>query len=191
MRRLKSLLHRNQSAAWQDTVLTRLDQLTESQNQIRKELAEIVEAAHPTPHGRLRAFAFLAVTVALITTAVSATIISSTFKDQATTALNQAQTASEQFATDFQPIENIVNKHGAEYLYTHPSKSILSDLQKAQGPAQQVSNYNAEANHYDFKYVASEYFGQIILAISSACFGAIAGWLLIPLLVEHRSRRRS
>lgn len=192
MRNLKDLLfHRSHDITWQDTVIEKLDSLAEAQDQLRKELADHVGEGRPTPLGRLRAISFLVATAALIIFSVSATIISSTFKDRATTALSQAQMAREQVINDLQPVENIVAKHGAKYLLAHANKSLLSDVQAAEKPALQMSKFNAKVNHFDFEWIVSEYAGQIVLAISSAGFGAAAGWLLIPALSGKRSRRRN
>jgi hypothetical protein len=189
MRRLGSLfLRRDHNTQWQDAVLARLDSITASQNQLRKELAEHSAEGRPTPSGRLRATSFLAFMAALIIVSVSATIISSTFQSQASTSASQAQTAFEQSASDLQPIENIVDKHGVKYLYAHVTKSLLADTQAAGDSANQFDQYTAEENDYDLKYFISIYAGQIVLAISSACFGAVAGWLLIPAIIERRRR---
>jgi hypothetical protein len=192
MRRFGHLFsHSNQNARWQDDVIARLDSLVESQNQLRKTLTDHVAEGRPTPQGRQRAFIFLILTVGLIGISVTATLTSSTFKSEATIAYNQAQTASGQVSTDLQPIDNIVAKHGAEYLLTHPSNSVLSDVQAADGAAEQMSKDNANGNRLDLEWIASDYLGEVILAISSACFGAIAGWLFIPAFAGNRSRRRS
>jgi hypothetical protein len=187
---LSSLLFRDDhNDEWQNAILAKLDSLTESQNQLRKELAEHTSEGRSTPTGRVRAAAFLAFMAILISFSVSATIFSPTFHDQASTATSQAQAALGKTASDLQPIENIVNKHGSKYLYAHITKSLLADTQAADDSANQFDKYNAEASDYNLKYVLSLYLGQIVLTISSACFGAVAGWLLIPALIERRSRR--
>ena len=50
MKSLKNLFNSNQNTAWQDAVMVKLDGLTESQSQVRKELDELVAAARPTPN---------------------------------------------------------------------------------------------------------------------------------------------
>lgn len=190
MRTLRTLFSSNQKTAWQDGVLVKLDLLTESQVQMREELAELVKAQRPTPIGRQRAITFLFFFLLVIIVAVTATILSPAFQGQASTAANQAQTAAEQAAKDLQPIENVVRKYGAEYLVAHANQSLLSDLKAADRQGQLVAKYTAEANDYTNAAVGTEYLGGIILAIGSACFGAIAGWLLIPLLVARPARGR-
>lgn len=187
---MRTLFNSKQNIAWQGSVQAKLDLLTESQVQIREELAELVKAQRPTPIGRQRAITFLFFFLIVIWVAVTATILSPAFQGRASTAANQAQTAAEQEAKVFQPIQNIVRKYGAEYLVTHANQSLLSDLKAADSQGQLVAKYTAEANDYTNAAVGTEYLGGIILATGSACFGAIAGWLLIPLLVGRPSRRR-
>jgi predicted PurR-regulated permease PerM len=176
---------RSYDAEWQEAVIARLDSLAESQNQLRRELA----AERPTTRGRRRGIRWLCVMVVLIVVAVSVTLGTSTFNDQASNYLDQAQTATQQVAKDFQPIQNIINKHGYEYIYTHPSKSVLSDLQAAEGPAKQVSEDNAQAKRLILEWTVGQYFGQIIIAVSAAFLGAIAGLLITPILATDRRRR--
>jgi hypothetical protein len=117
--------------------------------------------------------------------------MSSTYQSEATTSFSQAQTANEQVDKDLQPVVSAVSEHGAKYVLDHPNKAFLADAQAADGLARQYSQENAEGDHFVFEWYTSLYFGQTILAISSACFGAIAGWLLIPVVVRGRSRRRN
>jgi hypothetical protein len=192
MRSLKYLFSRqSQSTEWQDAVIARLDSLMESQNELRKELADHVAEGRPTERGRLRALTYLVITLIVISASVTTTMMSSTYHTEATTSFNQAQTAVEQVSKDIQPVLAVVSKHGPEYIYSHPNKAWLADTQAALGPARQYSQDNAEGNHFEFESIASEYLGETLLAVSSACFGAIAGWLLIPALVGRRPRRRS
>lgn len=181
---------RDDNVEWRDTVIARLDSLAESQDQIRRDLAGNAAAENPTPRARRRGTILLLVMVILIVLSVSATLDTSVYRDEAVTALNQAQTADAEVANDLQPVQDIINKHGAKYLISHPSQSVLSDLQAAEGPAKQASEDTARANHLDFEWVTGQYFGQIVLAVSSAFLGAIAGWLVIPALAADRARRR-
>jgi hypothetical protein len=177
---------RSYDTEWREAVIARLDSLAESQDQLRRDLV----AERPTTRGRRRGIRWLCFMVILIVVAVSVTLDTSTFNDQASTYLDQAQTATQQVAKDFQPVQNIINKHGYEYIYTHPNKSVLSDLQAAEGPAKQVSEDNAQANRLILEWTAGQYFGQIIIAISAAFLGAIAGLLITPVLAADRRRRR-
>ena len=183
--------HRGQDAEWQDAVIARLDSLAAGQSDLRRELADHVMEGRPTPGRSIRAAIYLGITALLITVSVSATILSPTLQSEATTDFNQAQTAIQQVNRDLQPVERLESKYGAKYLVAHPNKALLADLQASEHPAQQYSRDNAEGNHLEFESFTSEYFGEIILAISSACFGAIAGYLFIPVLIRGRSRRRS
>jgi hypothetical protein len=132
----------------------------------------------------------LAISLSLVATATSATLFSSLLQDNAATASSEAQTALAQVNKALLPIENAEQKYGAEYILDHPNKSYLSDLQAAQAPAEQVAKYRAQANDYNREYLATLYTGQIILAIGSSFFGAVAGWVLIPLFAGLQSRRR-
>src|ERR1700722_11262370 len=119
MRNLRSLFHSNRNTAWQDDVQAKLKSLTESQDQIRNELAELVAAARPTPRGQQRAATFISAFLVLIVFAVTATNLSSTFKDRATTFHSAAQTADEQLTKDLQAIANTEKKYGAKYIIAH------------------------------------------------------------------------
>jgi hypothetical protein len=176
---------------WQNAVISKLDALAASQEHLRKEVADHVAEARPTSRGRWLAVTVLSITFLFISISVNATIISPIFQNRATTASNQSQEASNQVAKDLQPVENIVNKYGAKYLIAHPNDSLLSDMKAAEAPAKQLSQDNAQASHFDTEYFFSEYLGQTLLAVSSACFGAVAGWLLIPALVGGRPCRSS
>lgn len=192
MRKFKDLLsRRNQSAEWQDAVIARLDSLAAAQNDLRKQLADHAADERPAPGARMRGAAYLAITAVLITFSVSGLILSPTYQSRATMAFNRAQADLEQTNKDLQPIETAESKYGAKYVVNHANKAWLADLQAAQGPAKKYSQDNAEGNRLESVSFFSEYFGQTVLAISSACFGAIAGWLLIPVLVRGRLRRRN
>lgn len=161
-----------------------------TQKQVQDEVAELVAAGKPTPRSRLLAYLLLALLASLVVTSASVGIYSSPHQAQATSSQEQALAASEQVGKDFQPIENIVSEHGAQYLYDHPNKSVLADLQAADNAARQMNEYNSEAGQDYLKYMVSDDASQVILAVSSAFLGAVAGWLVIPLLVERTPRRR-
>lgn len=181
--------HSNKNTEWQDAIIERLDLLAKSQNQVQDELAELVATGKPTPRGRLLAYALLTLLVTLVITSASVGIYSSRHQAQATTSQEQALAASEQVGKDLQPIMNIVSEHGVQYLYDHPDKSVLTDAQAADNAAQQMNKYNSEADQDYVKYIVSDDVSQVMLAVSSAFLGAVAGWLLIPLFVERTPSR--
>jgi hypothetical protein len=183
--------YRSQNTEWQDAVIARLDSLAAAQNDLRKQLADHAADGRPTSGARVRGAIYLAITALLITFSVSALILSPTYQSKATIAFNQAQASLEQTNKDLQPIETAESKYGSKYIVDHANKAWLADLQAAQGPAKQYSQDNAEGSRFESESFFSEYFGQTVLAISSACFGAIAGWLLVPVLVRGRLRRRN
>jgi hypothetical protein len=192
VRNFKNLFsYRSQSTEWHDAVIAKLDSLAAAQNDLRKQLADHAADGQPTPGARIRGAIYLAITALLITFSVSALILSPTYQSRATIAFKQAQAALEQTNKDLQPIETAESKYGDKYIVDHANKAWLSDLQAARGPATQYSRDNAEGNHFESESFFSEYFGQTVLAISSACFGAIAGWLLVPVLVGGRLRHRN
>lgn len=123
--------------------------------------------------------------------ATSATIISSDFKDDASSASYRAQAANAQVGKDLNPVVKMTDKYGPKYVINHANKSLVSDVEAAENFAQQISRYNAEANRYDAEYIGSQYTGLIILVIGSACIGAVAGWMLIPLVIGRRVRRHN
>jgi hypothetical protein len=125
----------------------------------------------------------------LIVTATTATIASSIAHDNATYASDQATSALEQTLKDMQPLT--VEKNGVQSLNPDPPNSLLPNIESAQKSADQFSKYAAEQRRDNIEYLAAQYGGQIILAIGSAFIGALAGWLIIPMLVERRSSRRN
>jgi len=188
MRYFKYLLsYRSQNTEWPDAVIARLDSLAAAQNDLRKQLADHAADGQPTPDARKRGASYLAIIVLLIIFSVTALIFSPIFQSRAARANNQAQAALEQTNKDLQPIRTAESKYGAKYVLDHMHKALLTDLRTAGGADAKSYQDSINGNDLESYSFLSEYFGQTVLAISSACFGAIAGWLLIPELVRGRS----
>jgi hypothetical protein len=161
---MRRLFRSRREDAWRDSVLAKLDHLSQSQNQIRTEMAELSAEERPKPFVRMRVIVFFMTSLVLTS-------------------------ALEQTLKDMQPLT--VEKNGVQSLNPDPPNSLLPNIESAKKSADQFSKYAAEQRRDNIEYLAAQYGGQIILAIGSAFIGALAGWLIIPMLVERRSSRRN
>jgi hypothetical protein len=174
--------------AWQHAVTAQLDDLGKSQKLLRDELSRLTE---PVPRKVRRAGVTLLVAVG-IGVALSATlsVLASSYNDQASALRAQAQADVLQGNQLLAPELAIMESHSPKYLVAHATKFMLSQQKLSDESFRQAQTEFAEADRVAAGANIALIAAQILLPVMAAIFGAIAGWVLTPILTGTGEERR-
>lgn len=168
--------------AWQDDVTRRLDALRSSQEELRGDLESRVEAA-PSRRAWRSGLLLLALSLSGIITSALLIVNTSSAEDRAIELHEDAQSASIQ-AGELYLNAIITNaRRPIDHVSVNYSERVGNGYFKLSEAE------DAEANYLESHTNTSQIYAQITLAVSSAFFGVIAGWMLAPLLAERCTRR--
>ena len=168
--------------AWQEDITRRLDALRLSQEELCGDLKSRMDTA-PSRRAWKSGLLLLGISLSGIVTSALLIVNTSSADDRAIVLHEDAQSATVQ-AGELYLNAVITNAHRPiDHVAVNDSERMGNGFFKLSEAE------DAEANELDSHINNSQVYAQITLAVSSAFFGVIAGWMLPSLLAERRTKR--
>lgn len=175
------------------SLIEKLDSLAKSTGELDRRLADYTSAEKLTLRKALPGLILVGVTLILIVVSTIALLSSSSYKDQQSYYFDQALTLSNQAEEIVRPFHDItIIDNGLDgFGFISPDESEMSGselkaLHAADSLEGKVTADYSKSLSLEHEWYNYQYFGQIVLTISSAFFGAIAGWLVVGIFANRR-----